>query len=73
MPEISLVGKFCCLLNLPAPTMEWSAFFFGLSLTPVCWDQFVNPQGHSEEGQPGWPIGVEGRGGAQGISGSLRV
>lgn len=32
--------KFPCLLNLPPANLDWSASFFGLSLSSVYWSQF---------------------------------
>ena len=39
-PKTILICKLPCLLNLPLTNLEWSAFFFGLSLPSMYGGQF---------------------------------
>lgn len=42
LPKASIVSKFLHLLYMPPDNLEWSSFFFGLSLPSVCGGQFMN-------------------------------
>ena len=61
--ETSLVSKCFCLLNLPPPSLEWSASFFSLSMPSVYRSQFVKQQlayqlGDGRNGS--WERGIHG-------------